>query len=200
MDGNTSHTDAVGSTRSAPSVPVVDSVTARARTEKLARTSHSEGSSPGAPGLLADTAARPLPHTPLVTAWAELIERQRWDWYATLTFRRNVSTAWGHRRFRRWVHKINQGRYGRRYTRRGQGVPWLRCTEKQKRGAIHYHVLIGDCPDLHVEGASRDWLRLAGHAQLDRYVPGGGAAQYIAKRFAVDGGGCIDMGGIWHGA
>jgi len=141
---------------------------------------------------------RPLPHTPLVTAWAELIEKQEWSWYVTLTFRNNVSIQWAHRRFRRWVHRVNRRRYGARYVRRGQGVPWLRCSEKQRRGAIHFHLLVGDCPDLDLEDARRDWQHLAGQAYIEPYRPGGGAAQYLAKNFAADGRGEIDVGGRWH--
>lgn len=189
-----------GPARLTPSAHVVDKAAAGATPETPARASDSRGSLPGVPELLAETAARPLPHTPLVSAWAGFIERQTWHWYCTLTFRRNVSIGWAHRRFRRWVHRINQRRFGRRYTGRGQGVPWLRSTEKQRRGAIHYHVLLGECPDLHVEEAKRDWLRLAGDAQIDQYRIGGGAAQYLAKRHAADGGGDVDMGGNWNGS
>ena len=45
--------------------------------------------------------------------------------------------------------------------------------------------------------ATADWKKLAGIARIRRYVPGGGAAGYLAKVYSRDGRGEIDVGGDW---
>jgi len=69
-------------------------------------------------------------------------------WYSTLTFRYETHPEAADRAFKRWIVHINQHLYGRRYREHRKYITWIRASEKQTRGAIHFHVLIGS-PELH---------------------------------------------------
>jgi hypothetical protein len=66
-----------------------------------------------------------------------------WDWYFTLTFHDAVHPEQADKRFYRWVRGINIERYGKRFREKHLSVPWVRATEYQKRGVLHYHGLMG---------------------------------------------------------
>lgn len=160
---------------------------------------------PGEPGMIHKEErpdSTPFPPTgaddsSVAAAWTEFLETHAWSYYITLTFRAPPSAQNAHRKFRRWLHRINRQRFGHNYYRYHSGVPWARSSEQQSRGALHYHALIGACPNLDVEAATADWKKLAGIARIRRYVPGGGAAGYLAKVYSRDGRGEIDVGGDW---
>ena len=144
----------------------------------------------------------PLPPTgagdsSVVAAWTEFLEAHAWCFYITLTFRIAPSAQRAHRIFRCWTHRINHARFGRSYYKYHDGVPWARCSEQHRRGALHYHILVGACPNLDVVAATADWKRMAGIAHIRRYMPGGGAAGYLAKVYESAGHGEIDVGGCW---
>lgn len=87
------------------------------------------------------------------------------------------------------MRAINETLYGRRYREKQQGVWAVRASEYQKRGVLHYHVLMG--------GGVRTLRRLSwgdlwqeiggGFAQVLPYDRNRGAVQYLTK-YAVKGG------------
>ncbi len=44
--------------------------------------------------------------------------------------------------FTAWIHGLNQKLFGRSYYLHHDGARWVRGMEWQRRGAIHFHVLI----------------------------------------------------------
>jgi hypothetical protein len=65
-----------------------------------------------------------------------------WGWFCLLTFRWNPLEKTAHHHFMRWIRAINEELYGRRFREKGLGVTFVRATERQQNGRIHYHVLI----------------------------------------------------------
>ena len=80
----------------------------------------------------------------LKDAWVEFIERfQPYGWFVTLTFKESKHPEQADRAFFRWIRKINESLYGRRYRECNKGVTWIKCIEYQKREVLHFHVLVG---------------------------------------------------------
>jgi len=85
----------------------------------------------------------PIPIT-LNEAWGQFIGKfEPYHWYATLTFKNEVSQGRAERQFYRWVRIANEMLYGKRYRVKGLGVSWIKAIERQRRGILHIHALIG---------------------------------------------------------
>lgn len=125
----------------------------------------------------------------------ELGERINFCWYATLTFREPVHPESAHKRFMRWIHKLNRKIYGVRYTKRKQGVRWVRALEWQKRDVIHFHCLIADIPeewnpefkDLRRLHWMDEWYKVNGIARIYPYDKNLGACFYLGKYISKGG-------------
>lgn len=145
--------------------------------------------------------------------YAELLARQPWHWFWTLTFSpTKVVTDCGSRRevdrfhplygmhpeaadkcFRWVVGRLNARLYGRHWEKRLQGgVVWARGTELHQSGRLHYHAVLAahDC-DLN-KVASRYhwhefWFREFGRNQLERPSSQGDVVGYVSK-YVVKGG------------
>lgn len=134
-----------------------------------------------------------LPDPRLRDAWAELLCRWPWDWFATLTFRGDPHPEQADKVFRVWVSKLNRRLYGVRWSKYGKGLRWIRATELQRRGVIHYHALLGG--DRLAQERRLDWMdewdRLAGHARIEVPESAGAVVSYCSK-YVVKGGE-IDM-------
>jgi hypothetical protein len=65
-----------------------------------------------------------------------------WGWFCLLTFRWNPIEKTAHHHFMRWIRGINEELYGLRFREKRLGVTFVRATERQRSGRIHYHVLI----------------------------------------------------------
>ena len=86
---------------------------------------------------------------PMQAAWLSLIKKyEPYDWFATLTFRDPIHPEIADRRFRRLVHQINQDLYGGNYRKKKKSITWFKAMERQKRGVLHFHCLIGS-PDMY---------------------------------------------------
>jgi len=82
--------------------------------------------------------------SPLEDAWIEFIERfEPYHWYCTLTFKNNVSNARANKQFSRYIRRINEILFGKRYRDKGLGLPYVNARERQNRGTPHFHTLIG---------------------------------------------------------
>ncbi len=71
--------------------------------------------------------------------WLDLIE---WDLFTTLTFKNSTHPEQATKCFNKWMRLVNQTLYGKRFREKKKGVAWVRGLEYQKRGVIHFHVLI----------------------------------------------------------
>ena len=132
----------------------------------------------------------------LTEAWSSFLDRWPWDWFATLTFRGDaVHPETAEKRFRVWISKINRTLYGPRWAKHGKGVRWVRALERQRRGVVHFHALIGG--DRLVELRRLTWMdkwdELAGFARIEPPRSSEAVRRYCAKY--VIKGGEIDMGG-----
>lgn len=79
----------------------------------------------------------------LRNAWGTFLDRWSWDWFVTLTFKEPPHPEQADKLFRVLVSKINRKLYGVRWAKHRKGVRWVRATELHRRGAIHFHVLMG---------------------------------------------------------
>jgi len=148
-------------------------------------------------------------------ALAGMICSLPWDWYCTLTFSSPlITTQLADRKYRRWINHINREVLGSHYKR---GVPWIRATEFQRSGRIHYHALLGQVhalrrlswmdywekgwPELKIESLETKTGRAltsyevppdgCGYARIWPYRSTGGAAHYLTKYLLK--GGVIDL-------
>jgi hypothetical protein len=122
------------------------------------------------------------------------LDRFPWQWWATFTFRE----AWVHpeaadKLFRVFISKANRALHGPRWAKKGLGVSWVRGLERQRRGTIHYHVLLSGVGRLRRYTYERLWRELAGFARIERPRSRGRVLRYITK-YVVKGGE-IDFGG-----
>ncbi len=86
---------------------------------------------------------------PMQEGWLSLIKKyEPYYWFATLTFRDPVHVEVAVGRFKRWIRHINLALYGGNFVKKKKGVTWFRAMERQKRGVLHFHCLIGS-PDMY---------------------------------------------------
>ena len=81
--------------------------------------------------------------TEIQKAWIEFLTPLPWQWFATLTFHREVHPEQADKRYRRWVRHLNEDVYGRRFREKGLGIFWTKAIEFQRRGVQHFHALLG---------------------------------------------------------
>ena len=86
---------------------------------------------------------------PMQEGWLSLIKKyEPYDWFVTLTFRDPVHIEVAEHRFKRWIRHINLALYGGNFVKKKKGVTWFKAMERQKRGVLHFHCLIGS-PDMY---------------------------------------------------
>lgn len=130
-------------------------------------------------------------HADIVEGWADWLQGVKWDWFATLTFRELVT---GHeladKAYRVWRSKLNRHFAGARWhTKDDRKYPYVvRAAELQKRGAIHYHCLIGHASDELMLNETRRrfrdvWYRdmRQGIADIQRIYSVDRVTNYVAK-------------------
>jgi hypothetical protein len=137
------------------------------------------------------------PHIRLIPqAWASLISRYDWQWFATLTFRDHIHPEAASKAYRHWLallDKSNGFRYRSRKTHKRRCV-WVRGLEWQKRGVLHFHALIGNLPlPLHAREQRDAWgnawcsMGNTGFAYIEGVGQTDVVGKYIAK-YAAKGG------------
>lgn len=123
----------------------------------------------------------------VVQGWEALLDRYRWEWFATYTFKDARHPESADKLFRVWMSKLQRSVAGNRWYRKPEDtVRWARGLEWQKRGVLHYHALL-----FHRRGLNRvarrlhwmdEWERLSG--AFARILPCDSSAAvraYIAK-------------------
>jgi len=138
-------------------------------------------------------------------AWVKFIERfEPYHWYATLTFKDEVSQGRAEKQFRRFIRIINETLHGKNYRVKGLGVSWVKAIERQRRGVLHFHVLIGGdvwrlrrftFMDVWRQGAfssnGEKRFQANGFAKIEKYNCKLGARHYLSKY--VSKGGELDI-------
>lgn len=75
--------------------------------------------------------------------YAKFLNQWSFHWFCTFTFKESRHPEAADKLFRVWINDLNISIYGKQNVRkRGHGVFWVRALEWQKRGVIHYHVLL----------------------------------------------------------
>lgn len=131
----------------------------------------------------------------LVDAWVEFLARWEWDWFLTLTFRKDVHPEAADKAFRLFVSKLNRELFGPRWHKQGKGVRWVRAIEMQRRDVLHYHALFGGVGLSEIRRLSwmDRWNEIAGFARIEKPRDAELVHSYVAKYVAK--GGEIDIGG-----
>jgi len=134
--------------------------------------------------------------------WQEFISRYDFDLFATFTFREEIEPWKAEKKFEKWLVTLNKELFGRRYKQRGRGIRYAVAYESQKRGTLHFHVLLGaeGLKELDREYIAKLWKcngqrkngdlinRIVnGHADIKIYDPTLGAIQYMTKHIFKDG-------------
>jgi len=138
-----------------------------------------------------------LPKQPtLQEAWVEFIECfEPYHWYVTLTFKNAVTNTRANKQFHRYMRRINEALFGKRFRDKGLGVPYVNARERQFRGTPHFHTLIGgdvwklrrlSYMDLWDKGEGRKF-NANGYARIWPYDKEQGAKVYVSK-YIVKGG------------
>lgn len=136
----------------------------------------------------------------LAAAYAEIISRERWHWFATFTFRDKFEGPQGgvhperaDKAFRTLISRINRHIYGVRwYKRPDSQLIWARGQEFHKSGRIHFHAVIA-APDRDLNGSYRRmdavdfWWDNFGIARIEAPESQESVADYISKYVAKDG-------------
>lgn len=79
----------------------------------------------------------------LACVWCRFLASWTWDWFVTLTFRREIHPEAADKKFSVWLSQLNCELHGRRWRKHGRMVRWARALEYQRRGVIHFHALLG---------------------------------------------------------
>jgi hypothetical protein len=125
-------------------------------------------------------------------AWAEFLSPITFQWFATLTFETNVHPEAALKRYRRFTNEINRSLYGRRWEKHAQGgIHWIVALERQRRGVVHLHALMGDLNDLNqitrrLRWTDR-WHEMAGFARIEAIRSDDAALRYVTKYVVKDG-------------
>ena len=127
----------------------------------------------------------------LKDAWIKLIRRiEPFQWFCTFTFREEVHPEQADRRYKRFIHQVNEYYFGKRYREKGLGCYHVRALEMQKRGVIHFHSLIGGAikPE-HRFYFMEFWNRDNGFARIFPYISARAPAyvrKYVSKGGQID--------------
>jgi hypothetical protein len=71
------------------------------------------------------------------------------------------------KQFQIFVIQLNRALYGPRWLKHGRGVRWVRALEYQRRGTVHYHVLLAGVSGLRPRACAEIWKKRAGFARIE---------------------------------
>jgi len=116
---------------------------------------------------------------PLREGWIHLLDRYRWTWFTTLTFRDLPKTYTAINRTKKWLRAIEKDEK--------IDIGYYLCLEWTKtQNRPHTHLLMGN-----LEGIRRDkwwceWYTRYGAARILPFNPARGAASYLTKYVIKD--------------
>lgn len=125
-------------------------------------------------------------------AWADFLSVYTFQWFATLTFETNVHPEAALKRWRFYTNQLNRSLYGRRWQKKEHGgIYWILGIERQRRGVIHFHALIGAVDDLNKIASRLFWMdywnELAGFARIEAIRSDDAVLRYVTKYVVKDG-------------
>jgi len=117
--------------------------------------------------------------------WAELIVRYPWQWFVTLTFTDDIHPEAALKSMRVWLSKLNRELFGRRWNEKiPYDVYWIAAIEYQKRGVIHFHLLINGVRDTRRLSYMDIWANMGnknGWARVEPVKKNIAASTYVSK-------------------
>lgn len=136
----------------------------------------------------------------IASAYAEMLMRQRWAWFATLTFRGShegarsgVHPEKADKAYRFFVSCLNREIFGKNWHRKPHGgVQWARGQEFHKSGKIHFHAVLA-APEVDLNALARrmDWVdwwwKEFGIARIEPPQSQQDICSYVSKYVAKDG-------------
>lgn len=125
--------------------------------------------------------------------WSEWLQQMPWQYRATFTFESEIHPEQAYKRCKRWMIYQNQKIYGKRYRRYHKGLTYCIGIEYQKRGVIHFHILLNGLNDEwdRYKGMG-GWKKIGGGwAKIYKYEDKKKACDYISKY--VSKGGELDL-------
>jgi hypothetical protein len=134
----------------------------------------------------------PLSKSELRDAWVTFLSPVPFQWFATLTFETNVHPEEAFKKWRRFTNDLNREIYGRHWTKRpNAGVHWVVAVERQKRGVVHLHAMLGDHRNLDLLARRLTWMdrwhAIAGYARIESIKSDEAAIRYVTKYVIKDG-------------
>jgi len=125
-------------------------------------------------------------------AWREWLSSDnfQWNWYCTFTFQEVNHEESAMKCFNTFILRLNKEIFGNKFQRHPEmGVYYCLAQEKQERGTIHYHVLIGNIPEYIRRLTFMDeWTAITQSiARIVPYEHGKGACKYLAKYITKEG-------------
>ena len=151
-----------------------------------------------------------LPRAPVQRVTAEFIrDLAPWHWFATLTFRTEVTADAAHRAFRTWARGVASS------AETHVTAAWA-YEARDVRRVLHFHALLAPHENVNridVRSLSHAWQSYydSGEATFSRVYSTEGAADYLAKHPAWDvnvacprrpecrrAAGCVKAPGPWH--
>lgn len=103
-----------------------------------------------------------------------------------MTFENSVHPERGNKTWRYWVNQLNREIFGRHWQGTNhRGVFWVRGSEYQQRGVLHYHALISAVVDLNELARRLSWLdtwrRIAGFSEIEAVADNIAVVKYVTK-------------------
>ena len=90
------------------------------------------------------------------------LNKYHWQWYATFTFREDIQFDYAIKILKRFIRiYINERWFGKRYREHKKGIKYYWVAEFQKRGVVHFHLLIQGIPKERYGASERLFLMKA---------------------------------------
>lgn len=119
--------------------------------------------------------------------WTKWLKEFGWQYFGTFTFKDVIHPDQAVKKLNRWIIKQNERIYGKRYRRHHKGLTYCYGIEFQKRGVLHFHVLLRGLDDkFNLFAGMGKWKKVSGGwAQIHPYKEG--ACNYISKYVSKGG-------------
>jgi hypothetical protein len=124
----------------------------------------------------------------LIEAYAEWLSRFHWQWFGTLTFRRQDIPQWkANWIFEKWITEIEEE------NATSDDVHWFRATEYGASGDhLHFHILVGGLKNGSKWPWVIRWIQLAGDCDIHYYRRELGGIRYLLKEAHIDSNYAVD--------
>ena len=113
----------------------------------------------------------------IIEAYERWLNRFRWNWFVTLTFRGAVTKPKANLLFREWIRELHQKEGTKSFS-------WVRVIEHGSFGDnLHFHLLVSGLRDECKYFWILRWDELAGRAWISYYRSSMGGIRYMLKTF-----------------